>query len=367
MEIFNIKIKPFYKKVRHIEIPNWGKHVIFWLILLGVFTSQRAAGVFGYNMSLWLKILSVSVFIPIVPIAYLIVYILIPKFILQKRYWTGYTAIFFSIFFCCICTREMALLSDVKTLADYQPLDSFKSIFINFKIVFTGYYFPNIITCIGTFVSTKLYLDNLKMEQNTLLVEKEKTEIELKTLRSQMNPHFLFNTLNNIYSLSLYQSSKTATSIQKLSGMLDHIIHKCNHKYIPLEEEIKLLDNYIELEKLRYDERLQFSFEKKIESPFLIAPLILLSFVENAFKHGASEDGGSPKIDISILTNQHFFYFYISNTIPVKKGKHHSGSLGLQNISKQLNLLYPKNHSLKINQLSERFTVELKIINQQNA
>jgi LytS/YehU family sensor histidine kinase len=114
-------------------------------------------------------------------------------------------------------------------------------------------------------------------------------------LKTQLNPHFLFNTLNNIYVLSLENSEKTQKSIEKLSKILDHVLFRCNTKYVSLSSEIELLENYIELEKLRYDDRLQINFNNHIEQDVKIAPLILLSLVENAFKHGAGEDSVSPK------------------------------------------------------------------------
>jgi len=129
-------------------------------------------------------------------------------------------------------------------------------------------------------------------KQKTLQIDKEKIETELNLLKAQLNPHFLFNTLNNIYVLALENSSKTAYSIEKLSEILDYILYRCTDKYSSLKAEVKMLENYIELEKLRYDDRLRVTLKKQIEKDIAIAPLILLSFVENAFKHGAGEDSG---------------------------------------------------------------------------
>ncbi|PKG42283.1 hypothetical protein CXF67_11255 [Psychroflexus sp. MES1-P1E] len=182
-------------------------------------------------------------------------------------------------------------------------------------------------------------------------------------LKAQLNPHFLFNTLNNIYVLSLENSPKTPKSIEKLSKILDHVLFRCNTKYVSLSSEIELLENYIELEKLRYDDRLQINFNNHIEQDGKIAPLILLSLVENAFKHGAGEDSVSPKIDIDFYNTDIQFKFIISNTIAVEPDQIERTAIDLKNIKKQLNLTYPNRFELRINTLPKLFTVTVQIKN----
>jgi len=199
----------------------------------------------------------------------------------------------------------------------------------------------------------------LDINRKSLSIQKEKTAAELKALKSQLNPHFLFNTLNNIYSLSLDNSPKTSESIGKLSEILDYILYRCDSKFVPLDNEIKLLENYIDLEKLRYDDRLQVTFQKQVESNVQIAPLVLLSLVENAFKHGAGEDGGSPIIYISLTAKQNLFTFVITNSLSETLTEKPKSAIGLENIKKQLDLLYPNTYQLKIEKQANLFTVTL--------
>ncbi|WBX71560.1 sensor histidine kinase [Tenacibaculum retecalamus] len=227
------------------------------------------------------------------------------------------------------------------------------------KLLF--YYVPSMYLMTFIFLSTKYFMDYKKVKEKGLVLEKEKSKNELKTLKAQLNPHFLFNTLNNIYSLSVSNSPKTSVSIGKLSEILDHVLYRCNGQFVSLSSEIELLKNYIELEKLRYDDRLQVLFTTNIEEDTEIPPLILLSLVENAFKHGAGEDSGSPKIDIHILNNQKEFTFKISNTISKDYQPKNKESIGLINIRKQLNLIYKNNYNLNIDCSKSTFTVVLNV------
>lgn len=192
----------------------------------------------------------------------------------------------------------------------------------------------------------KLVKDRYLIKQRTLVLEKEKAEAELHALKAQLNPHFLFNTLNNIYSLSLVNSPVTSKSIAGLSEILDHVLYRCKEDLVPVSTEITLLKNYVDLEKLRYDERLVVNFKHAIDEDLPIAPLILLSVVENAFKHGAGEDIGTPIIDIELRLSNGNFCFIVSNSF-VPTDETATDGIGLANIRKQLALIYPNNHKFK--------------------
>jgi LytS/YehU family sensor histidine kinase len=214
------------------------------------------------------------------------------------------------------------------------------------------------------FVFFKILKDQLIIEKRALQLEKEKAETELKLLKSQLNPHFLFNTLNNIYSLSFTSSPATSQSIARLGDILDHILYRCNGQYVPLKAEIALVNNYIELEKLRYDERLTVNFKTAVEHHAEIAPLILLSLVENAFKHGASDDTGAPVIDIDLLTSDENVIFKVSNTVASQNSAPDRVSnerIGLNNLRRQLDLVYGNNYALDVTREDRRFTVQLTL------
>lgn len=289
--------------------------------------------------------------------AYLTGYYLIPKLFAQNKY------LQFTIWF-VISAYLISVLARILVVHVGEPLvrvppfeqETFLEIFMDIEYLAFNY-FPSVYIVVAFFLLI-IFLD---FSNKNLSLQKEKTSAELKVLKSQLNPHFLFNTLNNIYSLSLDNSPKTSESIGKLSEILDYILYRCEPKFVPLSSEIELLENYISLEKLRYDDRLKITFKKEINISMEIAPLILLSLVENAFKHGAGEDGGSPGINISLHSEPSGFTFMISNTV-VDSGLEKSGSaIGLKNIKKQLDLIYPNQYQLNINEQANLFTVTLKL------
>ncbi len=213
------------------------------------------------------------------------------------------------------------------------------------------------------FISIKhLYGYEIKRRKDLELI-KEKSESELKVLKAQLNPHFLFNTLNNIYSLSIENSPKTPESIAKLSEMLDHVLYRSEGSIVPLSGEIDLIKNYIELEQLRYDERLKLELLIKVDQEFRIPPLILLSLVENAFKHGAAKDSGSPEINIEISNTNSQLTFEISNTVTGELPDDIVESIGLSNIRKQLDLIYGEAYNFNISTEANKFIVLLNINN----
>jgi two-component system LytT family sensor kinase len=183
---------------------------------------------------------------------------------------------------------------------------------------------------------------------------KEKTTAELQLLKAQVHPHFLFNTLNNIYSFTLAGSAKTPEMIKKLSDLLTYILNDCNQSLVPLEKEIKMIEDYMALEKIRYAEHMQLTIEKKGDyKEQMIAPLLLIPFVENSFKHGASKMISHPFVKLSILVENNELRFTITNNKPsATEAETPKGNIGLKNVRKRLELIYPGAHYLNI--VSER-------------
>jgi two-component system LytT family sensor kinase len=194
-------------------------------------------------------------------------------------------------------------------------------------------------------------------ERERRLVE-ERLQAELRFLRAQTNPHFLFNTLNNIYALARRESPRVAALVMRLSKLLRFMLYECGRPAIPLADEIRVVKDLIELEKLRYGEgRLQVSFEEETDdSRQAIAPLLLLPFVENAFKHGAAQ----ADIAIALRLRDGVLDFRVSNSADAGE-EDLSPGLGLGNVRRQLELLYPGAHLLEIIRQPERFTVHLNI------
>jgi LytS/YehU family sensor histidine kinase len=190
---------------------------------------------------------------------------------------------------------------------------------------------------------------------------KEKLEAELKFLRNQTNPHFLFNTLNNIYALARKKSEHTPEVVMKLSKLLRFMLYESRKERIALADEIRMIDNYLELEKIRYNERLSIEFAKDIDDPGQeIAPLLLLPFIENAFKHGASETRFDSYIHIDVRLEKGLLNFFIENT---KEDTGETGvteNIGLSNVRRQLELMYNE-HTLQVENRKDRFKVHLTV------
>ena len=219
-----------------------------------------------------------------------------------------------------------------------------------------------------TFVTAiKVTMDWLEEQKRVAALEKMQSDTELLFLRSQISPHFFFNTLNNIYSLSIEKSEKTPRIILKLSELMRYLLYETKTKRQSLEKEIICIQNYLELESIRYGTLLEI--DMKISGDIMnkkIAPILLLSFVENAFKHGANKNIGNIKIDLDFKIIDNFLYFTISNPVPklVKQKQiiEHPGGIGLNNVKKRLALGYSKDeYELNIENNNKVFTVNLKI------
>jgi two-component system, LytTR family, sensor kinase len=192
-------------------------------------------------------------------------------------------------------------------------------------------------------------------------LEKEKTETELKYLKNQINPHFLFNTLNNIYSLARKKSEQTPEAVMKLSQLMRFMLYEASSPLILLVDELKLIEDYITLEKLRYADRLVVDYKTKLDNPDQrIAPLLLIHFVENAFKHGAGESRFDSSISIDITLDNGLLTAIITNTKENSLASGTGKQIGLDNIKRQLELLYP-NHKLTFVNDQTRFSVQLSV------
>jgi Putative regulator of cell autolysis len=208
----------------------------------------------------------------------------------------------------------------------------------------------------------KHIFDYYRLKQSAQLLRIEKQQAELSYLKSQTNPHFLFNTLNNIYSLSREKSDLAPESILKLSQILRFMLYETSGDYIAIEKEIKILNDYLALEKLRYDESLHINFNYTIEDmKQAVPPLLLMPLVENAFKHGVSETRLRPFVDIHLSVNNRQLAFNVKNSFDNSvEQKNIKENIGLSNLRRQLELLY-KEYNLSIKQEGAVFIAELKI------
>ncbi len=202
----------------------------------------------------------------------------------------------------------------------------------------------------------------LKINNRLKLSEKQKVNAELSYLKAQINPHFLFNTLNSIYSLAIEKADYTATAVLKLSGMMRYVISDVNHKFVPLEKEINYLSDYIELQKIRLDNAVKVDYFVLGDTTNKeIAPLVLISFIENAFKYGVNaEENSDIKIQITI-TKGYLHLSIFNNKVHVHPVGTIKSGLGIENTKQRLNLLYPGNHKLTIKDTKNDFSVLLSL------
>lgn len=219
--------------------------------------------------------------------------------------------------------------------------------------------------CMTTSAASPMIIKFFKLltlkQHDVLHTQQEKTTAELQLLKSQVHPHFLFNTLNNIYSFSLLHSPKTPELILKLSSLLHYMMYDCKAEEVKLEKEIQVMKNYIDLERERYGNRIEINWNITGDlKDMTITPLLLLPFLENAFKHGISEQIEQPKLIVDIIVKQGTMFCTISNSknnyVPFSEN-----GIGINNVKKRLELIYPNRYELLIKNEADLFSVFLQI------
>ena len=283
--------------------------------------------------------------------AFVINYALLPRFFYKKKY------LYFALYL--IIMIAMALYVEEFVLEQIYFADTKGKKFLG--VFFT---LIDILPVTTILVGFKFAWDALIKQREVDELKIAIQESELQFLNSQINPHFLFNNLNNLYSYAIVNSPKTPSIILELSAVLRYMLYECKEKYVPLAKEVKQLENFINLNEMQIEERGEVVFSKKnIESGFQIAPLILMVFIENAFKHSTASQSEDIKIEVSLeLKSDNALEFVcknsfqkISNTDNLAKG------IGLENVKKRLNLIYPNSHQLTIQQTENEYHVNLLI------
>jgi len=227
---------------------------------------------------------------------------------------------------------------------------------------FVGPFF-SMLTIWGFSTGYSFFLDWMKSQNEAIELRQQQLSAELKFLKNQINPHFLFNTLNNLYTLSYMKDDRAAPMVVKLSEMMRYMLRQTPGDRLPIEEEIAFLQNFIELQKLKTDAEREVIFEVKgIKGEHKIAPLLLLNFFENSFKHGDWEKNPQSWIKAKLeAEGEGKFYFRLENSVKPTENNEWNKGIGLKNAERRLALLYPDSHSLKIQHLGDRFLVELYI------
>jgi sensor histidine kinase YesM len=207
------------------------------------------------------------------------------------------------------------------------------------------------------------YVHYQKQEKQIRELKRIQTEADLQYLKAQLQPHFFFNTLNNIYSLALQRSELTAPLVAKLSDLMRYVLYEAEQPKVPLVKETDFLSNYIDVQSVRYNEKIAIRFDTQgITDAVMIEPLLLLPFIENAFKHGTEEEEGEGFITIIISLAGEELTLSVSNSKSIKINEAEATGIGIGNTEKRLQLLYPNKHTLAIRQTEASYTVLLSII-----
>jgi LytS/YehU family sensor histidine kinase len=292
-------------------------------------------------------------------LTYFVVLYLIPKYLRERKYTlfilyglytiiVSFVAIILSVFYGLVFSSYLKDV-DSAVLTKSIPL-----------IVLGIYFVVGVAMVISLFVYSFLSsLKNEDLKNKFLETQLQLKQQELKFLKMQIHPHFLFNSLNTIYGYALKKADEAPEMILKLSNLLDYILYQTDKPQVSLENELDHIEDYIALEKIRFHDTLQVTFSRgEVNSPIAVAPMLLIPFVENSFKHGAILDGVL-KVDIEVDVANDQLHFNMSNSI--QKTDDSTPGIGLENIRKRLEMLYPNNYELKIEKVDHRFTVGLKV------
>jgi len=348
--------KPYYRKKGMRILLHFLYWILSFLLLSRIFANPAVYKNLAYIIS--------AVIIPVsLVLVYGVNHFLIPGFLFKRKYfiffyliigmilisvWINFLLLTGALYFTSLSAENMIIpdRNTVVTLMAGNYLIVFLAIIIHF------------------ITETAIEGNKIRLvEKKKYQLESKLNEAKLELLKGQIHPHFLFNTLNNLYGLCLEKSDKATDMVLKISELLDYMLYRCNKEKVSLDEELEFLKNYIDLEKIRNDQRL----ELKIQFPFKIeehqiAPLLLFPFIENAFKHSALNNPGKRSISILIEKEDANLRLQLVNSfVEYSDSNNKSGGLGLENVRNRLNLIYPKQHCLNIASESNIYKVDLSI------
>lgn len=334
------------------------RHGLFWSVYLVVFSVFSAADL----ASLAEGFRTTLIFTPInILYAYVLLYWFVPQLLVKGRYLS-----FFGVY--CLWAAFGLVLNFAYRYYIVIPLrtgrpspppgfgGAFRQVFALFSFVVM-----NSVAMFGIFIRMFKYW--YREQRQKMQIEQEKIRAELELLRAQLHPHFLFNTLNNLYSLVLERSEKAPDMLMRLSALLSYVLYECKAPEVPLDKEIRLLKDYIALEQERYGSRLEVSmnFSGDIDGK-MVAPMLFQPFVENAFKHGTAEQLGRVWMSIELsVQNERLFFRVINSTDGLNAFAAPAGGIGINNVRRRLELLYPGRHSLDLDTGEEVFIVSMNL------
>lgn len=326
----------------------WFSYVLFFGMIYGKYGNDYG----------WYLLESLCMLPFIMAATYLTIYLYLPFYLKRKRMFRSVLLMLATLFSATLGERVVIrLLNSLPISFDQMFNVSFLYLLLETNFM------------VGGAIAIKLIKKWFEQQNQNHEIEKRQLQSELKLLKAQLQPHFLFNTLNNLYALSLEKSSKISECIARISELLRSVLYECDEAETDLAKEIMLIENFIELEKMRYGDRLniELNINGKVKG-HRIAPMMLYIFVENCFKHGSSIDPGNPWINIKISTNDNCISFVAQNSkfndidnIQLPNPKNRRNGIGLKNAKKRLELLYSNRYSLNFAEDMDKYEVKLEI------
>lgn len=329
------------------------KHILFWVVYLLIWILMDTL----YGISFERATYNYLGCLIEIPFYYVHMYYLWPKFIGRKQYlyyFITFAPLLLLSSFLVLLFRYYFVFPFLIEIPEL-PKDflTFPRVLSLARSILLWFGPPTAIKILQDYYTNKINLERIQREQRTS---------ELNFLRSQMNPHFLFNTLNNLYSLALKGSKKTPDALLQLSNLLSYMLYETSEEKISLEKEILHLNDYIELEKLRFGDRLNLKLEMNGDlRNTQITPLIIIPLAENAFKHCSLNERGTVDIEIHISAVDDYLHIQTINTVANAEKSDQKHGIGVQNLSKRLQILYPQKHTFRLEQKDKKYFVDLRI------
>jgi two-component system LytT family sensor kinase len=326
-------------------------HVFFWLFIFGLWFMLRYEDYTTPAVAFKVTFLKL---VDLIVMVYITNSLLIPSFLYKKRY--GLFVLFFLLMILISSVTKMYIIS----LLTHDPT------LFTFSGNIKGRIYDNVIPhffLVISGASFKLMFDQITLQKKMAELAKDKAEAELNFLKSQINPHFLFNSLNSVYFLIDKNNPDARQALHKFSDMLRYQLYEANGEKIPIEKEIGYLQDYVHLQQLRKDEnyKVQFNCSQEVKN-FSIEPLLLIPFVENAFKHISHKSRGDNFVKMDMTRSNGYFEFVVENSCEkeIYSTEQHGG-IGMNNVKRRLELLYPDAHQLKIDDKENVFMINLKL------
>ena len=344
---------PTYNKISSISISS---QIIFWLSYFAFNTIRWGSFYDDYAYAFKSNIIEFPFHIAL---SYLFIFFLLPK-LFNGKVIEFFTLIIISLGLTLILKFQVTYyFTSGDVLPEFAGITSKIDLTYAIQVILGEVYVVTFVTAI------KLVIDWIKQREYLNYTNEMLLENELKYLRSQIQPHFFFNTLNNLYSLTIDKSDKAPNLILKLSDLMKYFLYETGKEYQTLENEVNHIKDYIEIERLRYDETLKIDFNIKGKTKnVMIKPLILIPLVENAFKHGARNSKTNGYINISLSSTKKYLDFKVENSFekPTKKIKEQIGGIGLANLKKRLELNYgSKDYNLDTIKKKNKYLAHLKL------